>query len=209
MLESAIITPMKNDAPKEILEEVKNEYEKTLVIPENKPSPQWMLMPVGAVGSGKTTAIKPLAEYFGLVRISTDEIRKKLKARGFSYEGCRDIANELDEKYLNLGYSLAIDANTGSEIGLKHNKKTKNAYPHVQQVFIHINPPDEYIISKLSDSQHSWLFKDSEHAIDSFLKQKKEFVLPDLSFVYEFDPSRDDFPEQLKKGIGAIQAVLT
>jgi guanylate kinase len=199
---------MKNDAPKEILEEVKNEYEKTLVIPENKPSPQWMLMPVGIVGSGKTTVVKSLAEHFGLIRISTDEIRKRLKTRGFSYEGCRDIANELDEKYLNLGYSLAIDANTGSKIELKHNKETKDAYPHVRQVFIHINPPDEYVINKFHNHQPTWLFKDSKHAIDSFLKQKKEFVLPDLSFVYTFDPSRDDFPEQLKEGISAIQRVF-
>src|SRR3989304_39914 len=49
------------NAPKEVLEEVKKKYERSLVIPNTKPSPQWILMPVGVVGSGKTTVVKPLA----------------------------------------------------------------------------------------------------------------------------------------------------
>ena len=97
-----------NDSPKEVLDEVMEEYEKTLVVPNHKSSPQWMLMPVGLVGSGKTTIVKPLAEHFGLIRISTDEVREQLKRRGYSYEGAREITHELQKKYLSLATVLRL-----------------------------------------------------------------------------------------------------
>lgn len=199
---------MLNNAPPEVLEEVKKEYEQTLIIPDRKPSPQWMLMPVGLVGAGKTTVVKPLARHFGLIRISTDEIREQLKRRGYSYEGAREMTHEIQKKYLELGYSVAIDANTGSPHGLEFNKKTKEAFPQVRQIFIHINPPEEFIINKLENYRHTWLFKDAEHAVERFNFHKEKFSLPDLPFVYTFDPSRDDLPKQLEEGIQAIEKTL-
>ena len=196
------------NAPKEVLEEVKKEYERTLVIPNTKPSPQWILMPVGVLGSGKTTVVKPLAEHFGLIRISTDEVREQLKHRGYSYEGARDITQELIKKYLKLGYSIAIDANTGSATGLEYNKKTEEAFPQVRQLFIRINPPDEFIINKLKKYRHTWLFKDGVHAVETFLANKKDFKLPELPFVYTFDTSKENLPAQLKEGIAAISRAL-
>ena len=200
--------PLPQNAPSEVLEDVAKEYEQTLVIPAHKPSPQWMLMPVGLVGAGKTTVVKPLTEHFGLIRISADEIRERLKNRGYSYEGLRDMIQELIKKYLGLGYSLACDANTGSTFGLEYNKKTKEAFPHVPHIFIHINPPEQFIINKLKNYHHTWLFKDAGHAIKAFRKNKEDFTVPDISFVYTFDPSRDDFQEQLKQGIKAIENSL-
>ncbi|MCX6787650.1 MAG: AAA family ATPase [Candidatus Kaiserbacteria bacterium] len=195
-------------APKEVLEEVAREYERTLVIPDRRPSPQWMLMPVGLVGAGKTTVVKLLAEHFGLIRISTDEVRRRLKSRGYAYEGCREITHELSKKYLSLGYSIAIDANTGSPFGLEYNKKTKDAFPHVRQIFIHTNPPEAFIIDKLRHYRHTWLFKDGEHAVERFNVHKKNFSIPDVPFVYTFDPSRNDLPEQIQNGIAAIKNTL-
>ncbi|MEK7144413.1 MAG: AAA family ATPase [Patescibacteria group bacterium] len=197
-----------NDSPKEVLDEVMEEYEKTLVVPNHKSSPQWMLMPVGLVGSGKTTIVKPLAEHFGLIRISTDEVREQLKRRGYSYEGAREITHELQKKYLELGYSIAIDANTGSPHGLEFNKKTEEAFPQVRQLFIHINPPEEFIVNKLRNYNHTWLFKDGDHAVERFRFHKEKFTLPNLPFVYTFDTSRGDLPEQIKKGIEAIEEKL-
>ena len=197
-----------NDSPKEVLDEVMEEYEKTLVVPNHKSSPQWMLMHVGLVGSGKTTIVKPLADHFGLIRISTDEVREQLKRRGYSYEGAREITNELQKKYLELGYSIAIDANTGSPHGLEFNKKTEEAFPQVRQLFIHINPPEEFIVNKLRNYNHTWLFKDGDHAVERFRFHKEKFTLPNLPFVYTFDTSRGDLPEQIKKGIEAIEEKL-
>lgn len=200
--------PPSNDAPKEVLEEVMRGYERTLIIPDHKSSLQWMLMPVGLVGSGKTTVVKPLAEHFGLIRISTDEVRQQLKQRGYSYEGAREIVHELQKKYLELGYSLAIDANTGSPHGLEFNKKTEEAFPQVRQLFIRINPPEEFIINKLKNYNHTWLFKDADHAIERFNFHKAKFTLPNLPFVYTFDTSRNDLPEQIEQGIAAIEEAL-
>ncbi len=100
-------SPKPINAPQEVLADVAREYEKTQVIPGQKPSPQWMLMPVGLVGAGKTTIVKALAAQFGLLRISTDDIRKMLKQKGYGYEGCREIAETIGKKYLEQGYSLA------------------------------------------------------------------------------------------------------
>ncbi|MDE1944098.1 MAG: hypothetical protein KGH97_01205 [Patescibacteria group bacterium] len=57
------------------------------MLPElaNRLPRQVFLAPVGRVGAGKTTVVKPLAERLGLVRISSDEIRKLLKERGLGY----------------------------------------------------------------------------------------------------------------------------
>ncbi|OGG48938.1 hypothetical protein A3G63_03395 [Candidatus Kaiserbacteria bacterium RIFCSPLOWO2_12_FULL_52_8] len=197
------------DAPEAVLEEVGRDYEKTLVVPEVKPSPQWMLMPVGLIGSGKTTVVKPLAKHFGLIRVSTDEIREQLKQRGYTYKGAREIAHELTKKYLRLGYSIAVDGNTGSMTGLEYNKKTAEAFPHVQQLFIHINPPDKFVIDKLNKYPHTWLYKDGSHAVDNFLTNKKNFTLPNLSFVYTFDTAKENLPSQLDEAIKTIDAVLS
>jgi shikimate kinase len=197
------------NAPKEVLEAISREYEKTLNIPAQKPKPQWMLMPVGMIGAGKTTVLRPLAEQLNLIRVSTDEVRKILKEKGYSYEGCREIAHAIQKKYLDLGYSIAVDANTGSEEGIKFNERSKGEYPHVRQIFIHINPPVEFIINKLKNYKHSWLFKDGEHAVERFLFHKQNFKLPNLPFVYTFDTSKENIKEQVDECVKVIRQELS
>lgn len=197
-----------HNAPKEILEEIEKEYENTLVIPIQKPPVQWILMPVGLIGTGKTTVVKPLAEKLNLVRISTDDIRQRLKARGYSYEGCHIIAQKLAIKYLKAGYSIAVDGNSGSKTGLADSQKAKELFPHVRQIFIHINPPEEFVINKLKNYPHTWLFRDADHAVENFLTNQKEFVLPSTHFVYTFDPSKENLSEQIEQGTLAIKQEL-
>ena len=196
------------NAPQEVLDEIAVEYERTLHIPQSKPSPQWMLMPVGLIGAGKTTVVKPLAERLTLIRLNTDDVREMLKKRKYSYEGARDIILSLCKKYLGLGYSLALDANTGSKTGLEYNARSVEEFPHVRQLFIHINPPEEYILNKLRNYRHTWLFKDGEHAVRSYLKNKETFSVPDLPFVYTFDTSREDLAVQIEEGAQALEAEL-
>lgn len=196
------------NATKEILDEIKRDYEKSLVTPDVKNEPQWMLMPVGLIGAGKTTVVKPLSERLGLIRMSTDEVRQKLKEKGYSYEGCRDIIYELSKKYLDLGYSLAIDANTGSKAGIEYNEKTAKDFPKVRQIFIYINPPDDFIVNKLKNYKHTWLFDNSDQAVQNFYDNKKNFSKPDLPFIYEFDTSRDDLPTQIDEAVGVINGLF-
>jgi predicted kinase len=196
------------NAPQEVLDEIANEYESTLLIPENKLSPQWMLMPVGLIGAGKTTVVRSLAERLNLIRLNTDDVREMLKRRNYSYEGARDVVLSLCKKYLSLGYSLALDANTGSKTGLEYNARSVEGSPHVRQLFVHINPPEEYIVNKLKSYHHTWLFRDSEHAVKSYLENKEAFSLPNLHFVYTFDPSREDLPRQIEEGAELLEAEL-
>ena len=196
------------DAPQTVLEEIAKEYEESLYIPTVKNKPQWMLMPVGLIGAGKTTVVKPLSERMGLIRLSTDEVRQKLREQGYSYQGCTEIIHELSKKYLNLGYSLAIDANTGSTTGIEYNKRTAAAFPEVRQVFIYINPPEEFIVNKLKKYKHTWMFKDGDSAVENFYKNKENFSRPDLPFVYEFDTSRNDLDIQIDQAIIEIKKAL-
>jgi len=197
------------EAPQEVLDEVAREYEQSLDIPATKPAPQWMLMPVGLIGSGKTTITTLLSERLGLIRLCTDEVRKRLKARGYLHDNARHVTQALLEKYLNLGYSLAIDANTGSAVGLEHNQKSKRAFPQVRQIYIHIHPPETFILEHLQSESKTWLFTDARQAIEVFAKNKEKFTLPDLPFVYTFDPSRDDMPAQLDEAVIAIRDALS
>lgn len=208
MLHEPAPIPMTNNASQEILEEVAKEYEGTLTIPASKQLPQWILMPVGLIGTGKTTVVKPLAERLNLIRISTDDIREKLKRRGYSYNGARDIVQHCIIKYLNLGYSIALDANTGSKVGLEYNKKTADLFPSVRQIFIHINPPEEFIVNKLKKYQHTWLFRDAEHALENLSMNKKDYNVPDVNFAYTFDPSKADLLDQIQHGVEAIEREL-
>ena len=201
-----ILVPM--DASKVVLKEVADEYESSLTIPSEKSMPQWMLMPVGLIGAGKTTVVKPLAERFGLIRLSTDEIRELLNKRGYSYQGCKEIIIGLAKKYLDQGYSLAIDANTGSKEGLEYSAKSTKAYPNVRQIFIYINPPEKFITEKLKKYNHTWLFTDGEEAVKSYYKNREAFTLPDLAFVFEFDTSRENLEEQINEAVININSAL-
>jgi predicted kinase len=201
--------PTRPDAPHDVLEEVIQEYENTLHIPHEKPTPQWMLMPVGLIGAGKTTVIKPLSERLHLIRLNTDDVRKLLRERGYSYEGARDIILTLCKKYLGLGYSLALDANTGSKAGLEYNARSIEEFPHVRQLFVHIDPPEEFIINKLKNYHHTWLFTDGDNAVNHYLENKNGFTLPDLHFIYTFDPSREDLLQQIDEGAKALELELS
>lgn len=196
------------DAPPEVLDAVGKEYEQSLIVPDRKPSVQWMLMPVGLIGAGKTTVVKPLAEQLCLVRLSTDDVRKLLRERGYSYEGCRDIIFALGQKYLGLGHSLALDANTGSVSGLAYNARAVEKFPKVRQLFIKVDPPDAFIIEKLRNYPHTWLFKSGEDAVASFYKNKADFAFPDLPYVYTFDTSRPDLSEQIGECARALEEAL-
>ena len=73
-----------------------DDIEKNIVIPEPK-GEKFLLCPVGIIGAGKTTVVKPLAEKLGLVRISNDEIRKTLKEAEYDLEYARNGSEGLSK----------------------------------------------------------------------------------------------------------------
>ncbi|MBM2817690.1 MAG: hypothetical protein HW401_280 [Parcubacteria group bacterium] len=160
-------------------EKIIREYEKILEIPENKPKEKIMVCPIGIVGSGKTTVVKPLSESLSLLIISSDEIRKFLKKNGCGYDLAGEIAFDLAEKYIEKKYKIKI-------------------------FWIHINPPEEFIINKLKNYKHTWLFRDADQAIENYKSSKANHQNINFPFIYTFDTSRNDLGEQIKEAISII-----
>ena len=163
-----------------------------------------MLCPVGLIGSGKTTVLKPLAKKLGLVRISTDEIRKMLKERGFSYDGDENIAFAVGKHFIGKGYGIAIDADC---VRLSKKKKIERFAKKLSMpiIWIHINPPEKFILNKLKNYPHTWLFKDARQAIANYKARKPLHKNLNFDFAYMFDTSRPNLKQQIKEAADIIK----
>ena len=79
----------------------------------------------------------------------------------------------------------------------------------IKIIWIHINPPEKFIINKLKNyKKHSLLFKDSEDAINNYLERKPLHKKLNFPFIYNFDPSRPDLKSQLKEATSIIEKEL-
>jgi predicted kinase len=72
-------------------------------------------------------------------------------------------------------------------------------------IWIHINPPEEFILNKLKNFQHTWLFKDAEDAIRNYEVRKQLHKNLHSDFAYTFDPSRSDLTDQIEEAISIIK----
>lgn len=188
-------------------ERISEQYEKSLEMPDDKPEKQMMICPVGVVGSGKTTVVKFLSKKLSLIRISTDEIRKLLKENGYGYDFAKDLAYGLADKYLGKGFSIAADGDCNSEKTQKKIKKLQEKYK-IRVFWIYINPPEEFIIGKLKNYKHTWLFRDAEQAIENYKNSKAKHKNLNFPFVYTFDTSRNDLDRQINEAIFVIKKNL-
>src|SRR3989344_7504565 len=95
---------------------IRKKYQKQLMLPpiDKVPVKQFFLCPVGLVGSGKSTVMKPLSEMLSLVRVSSDEIRKILKEWRVDYGELLEIVQPLAEELALQGFSIAFDADCGN-----------------------------------------------------------------------------------------------
>lgn len=184
------------------------EYVKTIKIPKTKPNKQVIICPIGVVGAGKTTVVKSLSDKIALVRVSTDEIRKILKDHGYGYDQVKELAFELIKKYIKNGYSIVIDADCVSEASQKHIKKLEDKYG-VKPIWIHVNPPEEFIINKLKNFKHTWLFKNSKQAIENYKQRKLLHRNLKFPFIYEFDTSKRNLNKQIEKASKIIKDIAS
>ena len=189
------------------LKSILRTYETSLAIPSRKPPVQYCICPIGLIGAGKTTVVKPLSKKLSLLRISTDEIRKVLKENGYNYLRVQELALILLMRYFRQGYSLAIDANCADP---KIVKKIKSIAKEgsIKIIWIHIKPPEKFILHKLKTYKHTWLFKDGEEAVQNYLARKKLHRVPKFKFIYTFDTSKANLDEQIKKAVVEIKAIL-
>ncbi len=192
-------------------ETIEQQFETSLVIPPSIEKPQFFLCPVGFIGAGKTTIMKALCERLSVIRVENDYARKLFRAQGnFDSNYARDLTRVFILKYLEQGYRIGIDANCGgprrNDPNSVENISRKTGIPII---WIHINPPEEFILCMLtkrhSSSNHTWLFRDAQHAIERYFFWKDQANYADIDFTYVFDTSRDDVDEQIENSIQAIQ----
>jgi len=183
------------------------EYKKSLVVPQQPKRKLFMLCPVGLVGSGKTTVVKPLCEMLSLVRISGDEVRRLLKERGMGYEPLVPIAKALAEEFLAQGISVAIDSDSVSPRNRKVIADSQTKYSALP-VWVHIAPPEKFILDKLRNFKHTWLFKDAEEAVANYEQRKPLHSNLDINFIYTFDTSRDDVALQIQEAAERIEKLV-
>lgn len=172
-------------------ESIVSEYEKLLEIPEHHSSFRFILAPIGLVGSGKSTVVKPLSKRFSLVRISSDEIREILKGLNYSYkqDDVIYIAVFLLRKYLDKGYGVTFDSNCENKVDIIESLGKEF---HVKVMWININPPETFILDKLKNMEYKkgHVFINADHAIATYLKDKpiqRNFGIP---FFAEIDTSQ-------------------
>lgn len=198
------------DLPDDIFEEITRLYKNKIKLPAIKPSKQFLLCPVGTVGAGKTTVVKPLSEKLNLARISTDEIREIARNMGFNYDRVRDIAHSILKELIEGEYSIAIDGNCGTPGGISKIKEFKDKY-RINTIWIYINPPENFIINKLKNYKHSWLFRNGEEAVSSYFKYKEKygnFSDLNLPYLYTFNTSRLDINNQIQEAFEIIKKSL-
>ena len=190
-----------------LVEKITTDYERSLVIPKDKNSKPFLLCPVGVVGAGKSTVTRPLSEMFSLVRISTDEIRQLFISTKETYEEdwVYEITQKLIKKYIALGYGIAIDANCANKRPLIEELSKHYALPII---WVFVNPPEEFVVTKLKKYPHGTLFKDVDEALGCYYRSKDALVTKGIPFVYTFDTSRDDIVDQVKEAYELIISFL-
>ncbi|MFH1170183.1 MAG: AAA family ATPase [Candidatus Vogelbacteria bacterium] len=184
--------------PQEVFGATVVEYEHSLFLPEQKLRHQFFLCPIGLIGAGKTTVLKPLAERLSLVRISGDEIRKILHDKGLNYDQVWEMGAALVKKFAYQGYSVANDTDGATP-------KTREALEKLslelgsKLLYIHINPPEDFILNKLKNFKHTWLYRDSDQALKNYYDRKPLHQNLNLPYFFTFDTSADNLEEQINR----------
>ena len=191
----------------EIIGEIIEAYKPLIHVPKSRPEKQFFLCPVGLVGSGKTTVLKPLSEKLFLVRISGDEIREILKEHGYDYELTWEIGQKLVREFVKQGYSIAHDTDCATLRTQEYLIKLAQEVG-AKIIWIHVNPPEEFIIDKLKNFKHTWLFRDASEAIENYMARKPLHENLSMQFTYTFDTSKANLAEQVENGLVAIKNSL-
>lgn len=198
------------DLPDSEIGAIVEEYERTIEsVPTIYPK-QWMICVVGLVGAGKTTVLKPLSTELGLTRISNDDIRRILRKHGYNFLRTKDVASIFGKNALEKNHSLAIDADSLAPENREYLQTIADQHGIIP-VWIHINPPEEFILNKLKHTvryEPGGLFQNAEEGVANYLRRKPlhEQYLSEVSFDFTFDTSRPDLPEQIETFVQRVRS---
>ena len=213
MNENKLVTAA--NTPLSKVETVLQKYLKEVALPTEKRSPQILVCPVGLIGAGKTTIMKPLSNALDLVRISTDRVRILLREAGEDEDLVQKEGIALLKNLLQQGYSVGVDADCSAHKDILEKIASENG---AHSIWIHVNPPREFIVQKLGNLEqlghdHPKAFKNSKEALEAFNQhlpvREKNFATVDFPFIYAFDTSKvDTLEEQVDEAAKVITASI-
>lgn len=193
----------------ESLAKVESDFRKSIRIPYEKARHQFLLCPVGLVGSGKTTVIQPISEAFSLVRISSDELRKMLKEAGHTYASVKEIGLRAIKEIASQGHGIAFDMDCGNPQVKGFAEKLANEL-NIKIFFLHITAPEEFIFDKFRKHPPTWLADNPQTMIDNHIAQKNTRLKENtpFDFFFSFDTSRPDLSDQISECCDKIRMAL-
>lgn len=159
---------------------------------------QVLICPIGLVGAGKSTVVIPLSKILRIPRVSADEIRKVLKEQGYDYSLLRDISNKICSHFLDQGFGLTLDQDLASQLEFVNAITEKYS---LYAIFIHINPPEEFILNKLRNyAGEQWLTTDQEKMVANYLERKDTHkdIAEKINFDYTIDTSKPDLASTIE-----------
>lgn len=173
------------------IQEILDEYRRSLILPKTKHNPPFILAPVGLIGTGKSAAISPLAEKLDCVRISGDEIRLLLKRRGLTYDSLHDIATTLHKQFHREGYSVAIDSDCASDQTREFIAECEKEFG-VKTFWIHVIAPKEVVIARMQNSRSNhYLEQNPDTWIENYRNRKHLHEKLPMPFIYTFDSTKE------------------
>ncbi len=195
---------------KKDIKDIQEKYLKEIKIPDKKPAQQIFFCPVGLVGAGKTTVTKPISETLGLVRISSDELRKILKENGYDYSFVKKIGFKIASEFAKNGFSVSFDMDCGNLI-TKNFVENLAKKLHAKIFFVHIDTPEDYIIERLKRPEPLGLVNDPQIMIANYYNQKEIRLKQNtkFGFFFTFDHSRPDINKQISDCIKKIEKVIS
>lgn len=148
----------------------------------------------------------PLSEQLGLIRISSDELRKILKENGFGYDDLKEIMFPVIKEFVAKGYSITLDMDCGNPVTQRMVKDMEDTYGIVS-IWLHINPPETYILEKLRNHPPTWLSANPKDMVANYYRQKETRSKQQMpkQYIYEFDTSRDDLETQCTEVLERIK----
>lgn len=188
--------------------EIYNSYINTITIPPRKESRQIFICPVGFMGSGKSTVLRGLASYISYIKVSSDDIRKLLREQGYGEQGSNIPGRIYDDAlnyFIATGHSIAFDSNCSRS---KERIEAKAKQAHADVVWILVNPPESFIINKLKSYNHTWLFRDGEHAVERYHTNKQKVQIDGLPFFCSIDTSLPDIKDQIANCAANIRSAF-
>jgi len=192
------------------IEKVYLSYRDSLEYPDGcKNKPQFDICPIGLVGAGKSTVLRKICKNLPLVRISSDELRRLLIDEGLDPKIAPSLGARMNIELKHQGYSIAQDNDLAPFAVQKAVEKIDRELG-ITEFWIHINPPEEFIIHKLQNYKHDWLFEDANQAIANYFA-RKDLHARDVTrkFDFVFDTSRDDLDEQVNQFVELAKSRLS